>query len=304
MDIELNDKCPPTYDESQKTSSLSISNPLAATGSAPAQVVLTVKHCASVEQVNGELTALAQAQLNLYRRIKQVKVQIYAALVLMFFLVGIIMIYLFNHPTPNGTNLNKPMESLIMEKKMPQQEMQPRVMHLSSMNSLEVDTIDKEQFFDDTTESIEMETVTDATITPTSTSTTTTTTMAPAPPESYNISIVVVSAHVPDMDYIFTKESSDTYCVIYVDNRIIAKTQTISNHNWPQWRFATNVIRDVKPNAIIKLYLYDQDLHRDDFIDYAAVRLDTLIKQNRINKQITETIKSGYIDFIINIVKD
>ncbi|XP_075677583.1 uncharacterized protein LOC113790577 isoform X1 [Dermatophagoides pteronyssinus] len=136
---------------------------------------------------------------------------------------------------------------------------------------------------------------------------TTSTTITPAMTLSnnnlYNISIIIHSANVPDMDSgYFMGRASDTYCNVFIDNELVGKTPIIDNSNNPSWHYLLPRQFTVKRETWIRIELMDRDHVRNDHIGGILLNFGDLIKNGSINKPINMFHGRGYIWVTISSV--
>lgn len=132
----------------------------------------------------------------------------------------------------------------------------------------------------------------------TSTSTTTTTTstveaeteepetVKPKLQDTYNISIVVHSATVPNMDYLPLGRASDTYCDVFIDDVLIGSTPIIDNNNNPNWHYLLPRSYKVRKESSIRVDLLDRDHLKKDHIGGVVILVGDLVNTSRVNRPV------------------
>lgn len=119
----------------------------------------------------------------------------------------------------------------------------------------------------------------------------------------YNISIIIHSANVPDMDsgYLMGR-ASDTYCNVFIDDVLVGKTPIIDNSNNPSWHYLLPRQFTVKRETWIRIELLDSDHVRNDHIGGILLNFGDLLKNGSINKPINMFHGRGYIWVTISSV--
>lgn len=139
-----------------------------------------------------------------------------------------------------------------------------------------------------------------STTTSTSTSTTTTETAEtesepepesspkPLPPiqDTYNISIVIHSATVPNMDYMPLGRASDTFCDVFIDDVLIGSTPIVDNNNNPNWQYLLPKAYRVRKESSIRVDLLDRDHLKKDHIGGVVMLVGDLVNTNRFDRPV------------------
>lgn len=114
--------------------------------------------------------------------------------------------------------------------------------------------------------------------------------------KTYNISIIIHSANVPDMDsgYLMGR-ASDTYCNVFIDDILVGKTPIIDNSNNPSWHYLLPRQFPVKKETWIRIELMDSDHVRNDHIGGILLNFGDLLNNGSLNKPINMFHGRGYI---------
>ncbi|KAF7495388.1 hypothetical protein SSS_06241 [Sarcoptes scabiei] len=121
--------------------------------------------------------------------------------------------------------------------------------------------------------------------------------------KTYNITIIIHSANVPDMDsgYLMGR-ASDTYCNVFIDNVLVGKTPIIDNSNNPNWHYLLPRQFTIKQDTWIRIELMDSDHVRNDHIGGILLNFGDLLKNDSLNKPINMFHGRGYIWVTISSV--
>ena len=108
----------------------------------------------------------------------------------------------------------------------------------------------------------------------------------PSKDDTYNISIVVHSATVPNMDYLPLGRASDTYCDVFIDDVLVGSTPIIDNNNAPNWQYLLPKAYRVRAESTIRVDLLDRDHLKRDHIGGVVMLVGDLVNTNRLDRPV------------------
>lgn len=102
----------------------------------------------------------------------------------------------------------------------------------------------------------------------------------------FNISIVIHSATVPNMDYLPMGRASDTYCDVFIDDVLIGSTPIVDNNNNPNWQYLLPKFYKVRKDSSIRVDLLDRDHLKKDHIGGVVMLVGDLVNTGRMNRPV------------------